>query len=136
MREDVLARSLKLSLCLLGLATLAWTGFAWGRAIGVKTREPQNRHGISAMLPFHPRFAGGFSDPEPNPHIPPDQVFEDVLDKVQQYYVDGGGSNSRLTNGALSRMLSALDDPKTSYLEPSYREARQDALKGRYHGIG
>ena len=88
------------------------------------------------MVPFHPRFAGGFTDPEPNPHIPPDQVFEDVLDKVQQYYVDGGGNNGRLTNGALARMLASLDDPRTSYLEPVYREARQDALKGRYHGIG
>jgi carboxyl-terminal processing protease len=33
-------------------------------------------------------------------------------------------------------MLASLDDPHTAYLEPVYREARQDALKGRYHGIG
>lgn len=135
-REDVLARSLKVSAALLLLTTLAWVGFAWGRGMGVRRHASQRGAGISAMLPFHPRFAGSLTDPEPNPRIPPDQVFEDVLDKVQQYYVDGGGSNGRLTNGALTRMLASLDDPRTSYLEPAYREARQDALKGRYHGIG
>ena len=88
------------------------------------------------MLPFHPRFAGWTGATEPNAHIPPDQVFEDVLDKVQQNYVDGGAANARLSNGAVARMLSSLDDTRTNYFEPAYREARQDALKGRYHGIG
>src|SRR5437899_1154792 len=115
--------------------SLACVGFVWGRGLGARSHGARRGQGMSAMLPFHPRFAGGFSDPEPNPHIPPDQVFEDVLDKVQQYYVDGGGNSARLSNGALSRMLASLDDPPTSYLEPIYLEARQDALKGRYHGI-
>jgi len=118
------------------LAAFALGGFAFGRAMGNHTHVTRSSKGLSAMLPFRPRLAGGLSDPEPNPHIPPDQVFEDVLDKVQQYYVDGGNNNDRLSNGALARMLASLDDPRTSYLEPIYREARQDALKGRYHGIG
>jgi len=136
LREDVLARSLKVSLSLFVMAALTCAGFIWGRTLGTHTHVPRRGQGLSAMLPFHPRFAGGFGDPEPNPRIPPDQVFEDVLDKVQQYYVDGGGNNSRLSDGSLARMLASLDDPKTSYLDPVYREARQDALKGRYHGIG
>jgi carboxyl-terminal processing protease len=131
-----LARSLKVSLGLLAVTILTWMGFLWGRAVGAKAHVARPGRGVSAMVPFHPQFAGGISDPEPDPHIPPDQVFEDVLDKVQQYYVDGGGNSARLSNGALARMLASLDDPRTSYLEPFYREARQDALKGRYHGIG
>ena len=135
-REGRLARSLKFSVGLLAIVCLAWAGYAWGRGMGRRASAVRTGEGVSAMQPFRPRFAGGLADPAPNPHIPPDQVFEDVLDKVQQYYVDGGGDNGRLTNGALSRMLASLDDPRTSYLEPVYREARQDALKGRYHGIG
>jgi len=131
-----LVRSLKVPLGIIGLAAFALGGFAFGRAMGNHTHVTRSSKGLSAMLPFRPRLAGGLSDPEPNPHIPPDQVFEDVLDKVQQYYVDGGNNNDRLSNGALARMLASLDDPRTSYLEPIYREARQDALKGRYHGIG
>jgi carboxyl-terminal processing protease len=136
LREGFLDRSLKVSLAVLSLTALACAGFAWGRALGARSRPRHESRGLSAMLPFHPRFAGGFNEPEPNPRIPPDQIFEDVLDKVQQYYVDGGGSGARLSNGALTRMLASLDDPRTSFLDPVYREARQDALKGRYHGIG
>src|SRR5437764_7233361 len=131
-RRAFLVRSFKVSLALFSLLALASTGFMWGRAMGARTRTRHDGRGISAMLPFHPRFAGGFSEPEPNPHIPPDQVFEDVLDKVQQYYVDGGGNGARLSNGALARMLASLDDPRTSFLDPVYREAGQHALKGRY----
>ena len=131
-----MARSIRVPLGIALVLTVAWLGFFWGRGLGARTHAGRSAPGVSAMLPFHPRFAGGYSDPEPNPHIPADQVFEDVLDKVQQYYVDGGGNGARLSNGALARMLASLDDPRTRYLEPGYREARQDALKGRFHGIG
>lgn len=129
-------RAIKISLALVVLAAAAFGGFYWGRALGTRSHESRSTRGISSLLPFHSSFAGGIGDQEPNPNVPPDQVFEDVLDKVQHEFVDGGGTNARLSNAALSRMLASLDDPKTSYLEPPIRAARQDALKGRYHGIG
>lgn len=68
--------------------------------------------------------------------VPPASIFESVLDYVQSEYVEGYPGGGQLSNGALGRMLASLKDPKTGFLEPSVRQARQDALSGRYAGIG
>jgi carboxyl-terminal processing protease len=65
-------------------------------------------------------------------------VYDSVLDHVQHEFVEGGENcdNGRLSSAALSRMLASLDDPATRYLDPEARAARQDALRGKFHGIG
>ncbi|HZP80583.1 MAG TPA: S41 family peptidase [Chthonomonadaceae bacterium] len=66
----------------------------------------------------------------------PAEIFETVLDYVQRDYVEEVNNPAQLSNGALSRMFASLDDPKTYFLEPTLRRARQDALTGRFQGIG
>ncbi len=73
---------------------------------------------------------------EASPDTPPADVFESVLDHVQREFVEGTDSDARLTNGALGRMFASLDNSKTDYLDQTLCRARQDALEGRYHGIG
>ncbi|HZO90174.1 MAG TPA: S41 family peptidase [Chthonomonadaceae bacterium] len=66
----------------------------------------------------------------------PSEVFATVLDYVQRDYVEGINNESQLSHGALARMFASLDDPKTNFLEPPLRQARQEALAGHFHGIG
>lgn len=119
-----MSKPLTLSLGIVGLTAIALAGFAGGRFFGARTHPPRIVHGITTTTPFVSSFAA--TGNEPNPRIPPDQIYEDVLDKVQQNFVDGVASTSRLSDAALARMLASLDDPHTCYLEPAYREARQE----------
>jgi carboxyl-terminal processing protease len=68
--------------------------------------------------------------------VAPADIFETVLDHVRRDYVDPTGPDSKLSEGALSRMFASLDDPKTEYLSPPLRSALQQGLAGDFHGIG
>jgi carboxyl-terminal processing protease len=132
-----LGKSIKFTLTLLLLVSVVCGGFYWGRALGAGSRRSHHPHGgLANLLPFRTSFAGGAEGQDFNPNTPPDKVFEDVLDHVRDDFVEGGGSDSKLSNAALTRMLASLDDPKTSFLDQSMRQTRQNALKGRFHGIG
>ena len=76
------------------------------------------------------------TDTEQDTDVAPADIFDIVLDDVHRDYVEGAGSDAKLSNGALSRMVASLNDPKTNFLEPDLRQARQNALIGQFHGIG
>jgi len=133
-------RSFKRSLFLLLLACAMAAGFLEGRALNTGASRRPGSHSLSRILSLNaglgengaPAATDGTSD------VPPAEVFESVLDHVQHEFVENGNhlSDARLTDGALARMLASLEDPKTNYLEPELRQARQDELQGHFHGIG
>lgn len=121
---------------LLSLMTVIVISFNIGHSLGTGTRRAGGSRGFSSLIPFRGGLPGTLNDREGDPNVPPDQVFEDVLDKVQHEFVEGGGTNTKITTGALTRMLASLDDPKTGYLDQEARQNRLEALRGRFHGIG
>ena len=62
------------------------------------------------------------------------QVFSDVLDIVQENYVEEADSKE-LVEGAISGMLKTLD-PHSSYLNPDAYKELQVETKGSFGGIG
>ena len=116
-------------------------GFVWGRTLGANTHPGHRSHmrPLASLLSVASSGAGdsGEDDQNADMTVPPADIYENVLDHVEHEFVLGGNDDTaRLTNGALARMLASLNDPKTSYLEPSLLHAREDALNGRFHGIG
>src|SRR5262249_52876223 len=117
------------------------SGFVWGRSLG-SGRQPARMsplRSLSRMLSAStekgPLGENGFAGQD-NASVPPAEIYENVLEHVQREFVADTGGSGRISNGALSRMLASLDDPKTGFLEPALRQARQDALQGRFRGIG
>jgi carboxyl-terminal processing protease len=63
--------------------------------------------------------------------------FWSVLDKVQTMYYDKKSINSqKLLNGAITGMVSSLDDPYTMYLPPAQNDDFKTNLAGKFEGIG
>lgn len=134
-----MGRSFRRPLAVVCVSALVTGGFVWGRALGAHPHRQSKLqlNNWTRMLSANSADflnAGGFQ--RGGQHIPPAEVFETVLDHVQREFVDGTESDARMTQGALSRMLASLDDPRTAYLEPTLCRARQDALLGKYRGIG
>lgn len=131
----VLARLLSISL----VATALGSGFLYGHALGAHGQGKGARLRVGQLFPFakHERTDDAGASPLPDETVPPANVYEDVLDHVQKEFVENNSTNNgRLSNAALSRMFASLDDPHTYYLDASLRTARQQALQGRFHGIG
>lgn len=131
----VLARLLSLSL----VGAALGGGFLYGHALGAHGQGKDARKRVGRLFPFvKPEPAEtDSSNQQPDESVPPANVYEDVLDHVQKEFVENNfTSNSRLSNGALARMFAALDDPHTFYLDPKMSKTRQEALQGRFHGIG
>ena len=98
------------------------------------------RHRTAARLtPWNPGSTSDF-DEGAAPAVPPNEVFASVLDKVQHDFVNTPGAgritNARLSDGALTGMLSSLHDPHTSYLTPAQCALRTNAILGNRQGIG
>ncbi len=132
-------RSLRWFLILALLVSVVSLGFYGGRRLrdAVPLRRDQLARVRSLLLSAsNGRFAAPDNRLGQAADVPPAEIFETVLDYVQRDYVEEIGSPAKLSNGALARMFASLDDPKTYYLEPSLRRARQDELNGRFHGIG
>lgn len=116
------------------------TSFFWGRHLGSLITRPR----IPGLPALHRMLSadaeGAVGDGEligvGAGTVAPQAIFEDVLDKVQREFVETTSDTARLSNGALARMFASLDDPRTLFLEPPLRRARQEALLGRYQGIG
>ncbi len=60
---------------------------------------------------------------------------EDVLDKIQEYYVENP-EDEQLGMAAISGLLKELDDPNSSYIRSSKSADFQNRLDGVFGGIG
>ncbi|MFC1622503.1 S41 family peptidase [Patescibacteria group bacterium] len=63
-------------------------------------------------------------------------LFWDVWNKIQNKYIDKPVGETSLLYGALSGLVSALDDPYSIFLPPEPAKEFQDDLKGKFEGIG
>lgn len=65
------------------------------------------------------------------------QLLYSVLDKVNsQYYDKGKVDTQKMLYGAISGMLSSLDDPYTSFFPPKQNSDFKTQLAGEFSGIG
>ncbi len=66
----------------------------------------------------------------------PASTFQDVYTLLHRNFVDGVSSDTKLSHGAASAMLSSLQDPAARFLEPDeFAEARRE-MQGQFAGIG
>ncbi len=138
----MLDRSFKRFLILVICIAAMTGGYVWGRSLG--SAAPFQRHGLrdlSRMLTASNGGPAGEADPsitrDTASKIPPDEVFEVVLEHVQREYVAANSdSNQKLSDGALGRLFASLGDLKTNFLEPGLCKSVQGALKGQFEGIG
>lgn len=64
------------------------------------------------------------------------EPFWNAWDIVHAYYVDQPLDNAKLMQGAISGMMDSLDDPHSSYMDPSQFKQMNVDLGGEYEGIG
>ncbi len=128
-------QSFRFLLTAIALVGIVGTGTYWGRAIGAASQRNRSGYVLTSLSPLRSSFTENLGQ-DPNPNVPPEQVFGEVLERIQKEFVERTGSDSRLSFGSLSRMLASLDDPRTFYLEPGHRKTRQNSLYGKYEGIG
>ena len=62
--------------------------------------------------------------------------FWEVWDLVSQNYLERPVDAQKMLWGAITGMVSSLGDPYTSYLPPEINKNVQNALNGKYEGIG
>ncbi|MCA9307934.1 MAG: S41 family peptidase [Patescibacteria group bacterium] len=72
---------------------------------------------------------------------PPDQnidfgLFWEVYKIVSSSYLERPVNAQKLVYGAIKGMVASLDDPYTSFLPPQDNESINNALNGKYEGIG
>jgi carboxyl-terminal processing protease len=64
-------------------------------------------------------------------------MFWTVLNKIENTYYDKKAIDpQKLLNGAISGMVSSLDDPYTVYLPPAQNNDFKQGLAGKFEGIG
>ena len=122
-------QSFRFLLTAIALVGIVGTGTYWGRAIGAASQRNRSGYVLTSLSPLRSSFTENLGQ-DPNPNVPPEQVFGEVLERIQKEFVERTGSDSRLSFGSLSRMLASLDDPRTFYLEPGHRKTRQNSLYG------
>ncbi len=91
-------------------------------------------------------FAGLYADqayPEYMPYIGQRSVGKIDLTEAQQAarliqanYVDSSFNATKLSNGSVQGMVSALGDPFTAYFDPEQYKRLQESYQGKYSGIG
>lgn len=62
--------------------------------------------------------------------------FWEVWDLVSQNFLERPVDPQKMLWGAITGMVASLDDPYTSYLPPDTNKDMQNALNGKYEGIG
>ena len=70
--------------------------------------------------------------------IPVDfSLFWDVWDRINRYYIDRKALDPRkMVYGAISGLVSSLEDPYTVFLPPDQNKETKDDLGGLFEGIG
>jgi carboxyl-terminal processing protease len=64
------------------------------------------------------------------------QGLEEVFQTIQQHYLKPNADGHKLTEGAASGMVGALNDPFSRYLTPEEYALNQTFLQGSFGGIG
>ncbi len=130
--------SLKRTASIVLLAGVVTGAFYMGQRLGSGNSRPLGKFGhlISATVGDRGPFGATNLNMQQDNSVPPADIFETILDHVKRDFVENNGGDLHLSSGALSQMFASLDDPKTNYLDPETRKARQAALEGRYYGIG
>lgn len=134
--EAIVIPSLRRTLALATFLSIGLLAFVVGRSLGALAEGMFGPHVQSFTLNASRDSAYGGGGGGYVSDVPPQDIFEDVLDHVQRDFVEPTGGPKHLSEGALSRMIAALDDPKTSFLDSARLEARRAALEGRFYGIG
>ena len=77
---------------------------------------------------------GGGSDED----IRPLHTMLETLGQIRQLFVERIESTHEkdMAYGAIAKMLESLGDPESRFLPPEQREVADDALQGKFHGIG
>ncbi len=63
-------------------------------------------------------------------------LVEEAYSFLDDHYIDPLPDELQIEQGMVEGMVSALDDPYTTYVEPSESEIQRDELIGEYGGIG
>jgi carboxyl-terminal processing protease len=66
----------------------------------------------------------------------PGETFEEVYQKLHQYYVEGIPSDTVLAHGAGQAMLASLGDPQSRFVDAAEMKEIQSEITGTYHGLG
>jgi carboxyl-terminal processing protease len=70
--------------------------------------------------------------------IRPLQTMIEALRQVRRFYVERieDSQESELTYSSIGKMVESLGDPQSRFLLPEQRQLAEDALAGKFHGIG
>lgn len=123
---------------LLSLVILAGTcsaGFVAGRMLTTNETEPVS---LLRELTASGSNNSGATDNTPESQAELFVPFWQAWDLVHDQYFDQPVDNELLMRGAIKGMLDALEDPHTSYLDPTEYEMLTTQLQGedQYEGIG
>ncbi|MDO8588291.1 MAG: S41 family peptidase [Armatimonadota bacterium] len=118
------------------LAACSFTfGFAARERAIINGHALETRSQLSAFSPAGNRVdVGSRSDQD----IRPMQTMIDALRQVRHYFVERieDSQEKDLTYSSLAKMMESLGDPQSRFLSPEQRELADDALRGKFHGIG
>lgn len=113
---------------ILGLGLGVLTGRAWTKTEVSPQRIGVNASGTVIGIGQSPPF-GVASDVE-------FRMFWDVWNLLKQKYYQQPIEDKRLFYGALAGLAYSLDDPYTTFFEPSSAQEFEQALSGKFEGIG
>jgi carboxyl-terminal processing protease len=86
---------------------------------------------------FQPHVEVSSKEPPPSLMHGDFSLFWVVLDKLESNYYDKKAIDPlKIINGAISGMVSSLDDPYTLYLPPQQNTNFKQGLAGKFEGIG
>jgi len=114
------------------LTTLSLTGFSFAAGFGLKGLY-QNFTKTAARS--NPLFASRtlFA---PDADLKPSAVYNDVLQKLEMFYVEKLPSDTLIATGSIDNMLLALNDPQTRLISPAEFETLKAAEGGEFRGLG
>src|SRR6266498_1178221 len=86
---------------------------------------------------FQPHIEISSKEPPPSLQTGDASRMWDVLGKIESSYYDKKAiDKEKVLNGAISGMVSSLDDPYTVYLPPQQNDNFKQTLAGKFEGIG
>lgn len=86
---------------------------------------------------YHPQISVASKEPPSGVSNLDMSEFWTVFEKVQAGYYDKKAIDpQKMLNGAISGMVSSLDDPYTVYLPPTQNDSFKQVMSGQFSGIG